>query len=176
MLRRVQTYINIVWFKIRHPNILTKGIHHIRLGTEILVQNGGRIKIGLGVSTQRRVTFSAIGGELTIGNYSSFNRNNIIVCRDKINIGNHCAFGPNVVIYDHDHIFDSDGFKSEEYNTSSIIIKDNCWIGANVSILRDTVIGECCVIGAGTTVKGIIPPHSIVINDRKNMITKIYAR
>ena len=175
MLRRIQTYIDTLWIKLRHPKIYTKGIHHVRVGTEILIENGGRISIGLGVSTQRRVTFSAIGGELTIGNHSSFNRNDIIVCKEKIIIGNHCAFGPNVVIYDHDHVFDSEGFRSDEYNTSSIIIKDNCWIGANVSILRDTVIGECCVIGAGTTVKGIIPPHSIVVNDRSNIITKIRA-
>lgn len=75
-------------------------------------------------------------------------------------------FGPGVTIYDHDHKFSVEGVKTD-LNYGSVIIDDGCWIAANVVILRNTHIGEGCVIGAGTVVKGQIPPHSLVTSDRK---------
>lgn len=70
-----------------------------------------------------------------------------------------------MTIYDHDHKFNANGIQSD-FNYGSVIIDNGCWIAANVTILRNTHIGEGCVIGAGTVVKGEIPPHSLVTNDR----------
>lgn len=52
----------MTWLKIRHPNVKTNGIHHIKPGTEIILQSGGWISLGNRVSTQKRVVFSTIGG------------------------------------------------------------------------------------------------------------------
>ncbi len=84
-------------------------------------------------------------------------------------------FGPGVTIYDHDHIFSDEGILPG-YKQGSVIIDDGCWIAANVTILRDTHIGEGCVIGAGTVVKGNIPPHSLVTNDRGLNIAPIVKK
>lgn len=81
-------------------------------------------------------------------------------------------FGPNVCIYDHDHKYDAEGFK-EGYRTGAIVIEDHCWIGANVTILRGTHIGEGCVIGAGAILKGDIPEHSLVTPNRELIITRL---
>ena len=164
--------INVL-FKLLHPTIITNNVHHIRLGTEIVLLANGKLDIGNRVSTHKRVTFSIVGGKLKIGNNTSFNRNDIIVCHDTVIIGENCSFGPNVVIYDHDHKFSIEGHEKNEYNTSPIIIGDNCWIGANTTILRGTHIGEGCVIGAGTIVKGEIPPHSLVMSNREMIIRPI---
>lgn len=170
-----QAFCNI-WLKLRHPSVITNGAHYIMAGTEIIQASAGRIIIGSGVSTKRNVTLAAVGGKLEIGNNVSFNRSDIIACYDAITIGNNCGFGPNVVVYDHDHRFDSVSYRSNEYNTSPVFIGDNCWIGANVTILRGTYIGEGCVIGAGTVVKGSIPPHSIVTSNRELNIGQIEER
>ncbi|MBR3739244.1 MAG: acyltransferase [Clostridia bacterium] len=166
MIKRIKTIVENIWQKIRYPKIRTEGIHYIRIGTEIILIEGGKISIGNKVSTHRRVCFSVIGGQLTIGQKTSFNRNDIIVCRDMITIGKYCSFGPNVCIYDHDHVFNMSGHEKYTFKTSPIIIEDNCWIGANAVILRGTHIGEGCVIGAGAVVKGTIPAHSIVKDGR----------
>lgn len=173
MIDKISTAISIIWLKLRHSSIKTKGIHHIRKGTEIVILDGGEISIGKGVSTHKRVTLSVVAGRLIIGDNTSFNRNSIIVCHDSIVIGRNCSFGPNLVIYDHDHVFDKTGFKRSSYHTDSIIIEDNCWIGANVTILKGTIIGEGSVIGAGSIVKGNIPPHSLVKSNRDLIITPI---
>lgn len=101
------------------------------------------------------------GGSVSIGDRVNINRNTILVCHDSVTIGDCCSFGPNVMLYDHDHKFGVNGME-KGYKTAPVIIEKNCWIGAGVIILRGTHIGEGCVIGAGTVVKGNIPAHSLV--------------
>ena len=173
MIGKLQTVASTVYLKIRHPWVKTNGFHAVRPGTEIRSCEGGKISIGRSVLAKRRVTLSVVGGTLSVGNNVSFNRGDIIVCKDKVIIGDCCAFGPNVVIYDHDHSFDRQGFASGEYRTAPVIIGNRCWIGANVTILRGTEIGEGSIIGAGTIVKGIIPPHSLVTGSRELQIQPI---
>ena len=173
MIRKIRTLLNAVVFKLIHPSIKTQGIHYVRLGTEIALLSKGKIEIGKRVSTHKRVTFSVLGGRLIIGNNTSFNRNDIIVCHNMIKIGENCSFGPNVCIYDHDHKFSVERYEKTQFNTSPVIIEDCCWIGANVTILRGTHIGDGCVIGAGTVVKGEIPAHSIVTSSRELVIRAI---
>ena len=79
------------------------------------------------------------------------------------------------MIYDHDHKFGPEGIRPG-YNTAPVVIENDCWIGAGVTILRGTHIGEGCVIGAGSIVKGEIPPHSLVTSDRQLTIVPIEAR
>ncbi len=170
---KINTLIDMICLKLKHPSVKTNGVHYIKPGTEIIVKSKGKLIIGRWVQTNKRVTFTAIGGELSIGKNTTFNRNDIIISRDKITIGDNCSFGPNVCVYDHDHKFDKQGTKNRGYNTSPVIIEDNCWIGANVVILRGTHVGKGCVIGAGTVIKGDIPPLSLVKSDRKLEIQKI---
>lgn len=173
MIAQIKTLVNYSIFKLLHPTTKTNGIHYIRLGTEIILQENGRLELGNRVSTHKRVTFSVVGGRLRIGNNTSFNRNDIVVCHNTIKIGNNCSFGPNVIVYDHDHKFSIKGFEKSKYNTTPVIIEDNCWLGANVTILRGAHIGEGCVIGAGAVVKGEIPAHSIVTSNRELIIRPI---
>ena len=62
------------------------------------------------------------------------------------------------------------------YRHGAIIIENGCWIAVNVIILRNTYIGEGCVIGAGAIVKGEIPLHSLVTCNRQLTIVSIKGR
>ena len=93
-----------------------------------------------------------------------------LVCHEKIQIGDNTIFGPNVLIYDHDHLFDTEsGVKRKEYVSSEIVIGNNCWIGANTVILRGTHIGDNCLVGAGSVVKGTFPAGTKIIQSRTNV-------
>ena len=95
-----------------------------------------------------------------------------LVCHEKIQIGDNTIFGPNVLIYDHDHCFDYNGIK-EGFRTASVVIGPNCWLGANVVVLKGSKIGEGCIVGAGTIVHGTISSHSIVTSDRTLVVRPI---
>lgn len=137
-------------------------------GAEIKVDKGGFIVFGKGVSIGKRTLCTVRPGAiLSLGNMSSINSDCKIVCHEKIEIGENTIFGPNVLVYDHDHVYDVDtGVKRNEYKTAQIIIGKNCWIGAGTIILRGTHIGDNCIIGAGSVVKGDFPDGSRIIQKR----------
>ena len=170
---RITLILNTIRLRLMvYRRVKFSGLQNIHRTTQIYGRLKGVVKLGKRTSTCRNASLVAVGGELIIGNHSCFSENCAVVCHEKITIGSNCMFGPNSCVYDHDHIFDYNGIQNG-HKTSPIIIGDSCWIGANVVILRGSHIGEGCVIGAGTVVKGEIPPHSIVISDRSLIIKPI---
>lgn len=86
------------------------------------------------------------GGILNIGNNVAFNNNCTLTCRGKITIGSDTNIGPNCAIFDHDHDYMSKN-RMENYKIGSILIGKNVWIGANVTILKNSVMGRCFITG-----------------------------
>lgn len=133
----------------------------------------GTLSVGKGFWMKPNAYIAVLnGGHVTIGDSVAIARNSIVVCHDEIRIGDRCAIAPNVLIYDHDHKFGPGGIRPG-YHTAPVVIEKNCWIGAGVTILRGTHIGEGSTIGAGCIVKGEIPPHSLVTSDRSLTIMPI---
>lgn len=162
MIRKLLSLFKMTAYKLRYfRGIHFCGFQTLSFRSKLVLSQKGKMILNK-VSAQENVYISTVGGCVTIGKGVSFNRNCIIVCREKISIDDDCIFGPNVTIYDHDHIFDSNSVKKMEYNTGEVVIEKGCWIGAGVIILRNTHIGAGSVIGAGAIIKGDIPSHSIV--------------
>lgn len=112
------------------------------------------------------------GGKLEVGDTCFFNHNCSITCMQAIKIGSNCKFGNNLVIVDHDHNYKHLG-DDEEYIADPIQIGNNVWIGANVTILRGTFIGDNCVIAAGSVVKSSIPSNTILYQERKDIMKSV---
>lgn len=144
-----------------HTEITLDSKAELRIGNDFKMRDGAKIRV-------RK------GGKCIIGNNSSVNSNNMIVCHERIEIGNNVQLSPNVQIYDHDHDFRAKGgVKAGEFKTTPVRIGNNVWIGANTVILRGTEIGDNCVIGAGSVIKGFFPAGSVIVQKR---ITEILER
>ncbi len=170
---RIMLVLNSILLNLkRYKNISFKGKQNIHYSTQIYGRMNGKVILGKRISTCRDCALVAVGGVLQVGDYCGFSENCSIVSHEKIMIGDNCIFGPNTCVYDHDHRFGFEGVMPG-YKTSPIIIGENCWVGANATILRGTTIGDGCIIGAGTVVKGNIPAHSIVKNNRELIIKMI---
>lgn len=125
-----------------------------KFGRKFRMRGGSRIRVRKGAS-------------LSIGNDISVNHGCMIVCRDNIEIGDYVQFGPNVLIYDHDHDYRAEGgVKAGKFVTSPVKIGNNVWIGANSVILRGTEIGDNCVFGAGSIIKGKYDSDSVIVQKR----------
>ena len=157
---------------IFYNNTRFKGLVNIHRTVKLYGRSGGSIILGDRVFAERNCTLVAVGGKLIVGDQVFFNTNCTIVCHENISIGSECLFGPNVCVYDHDHKYGYEGI-SNDYKTCQVIIGANCWIGANTVILKGTHIGDHSIIGAGTVVKGDIPPHSIVYSSRELVMYQI---
>ena len=99
--------------------------------------------------------------ELDSGFINSYGK---IECHKYIKIGKNCAIGPYAII------LDSDGHQIlGKCNTAEVIIGNNVWIGARVTILKGVHIGDGAVIAAGTIVNKV-PAKSLVAGNPMHLI------
>ena len=101
--------------------------------------------------------------DVKIGNNSGIGKNSIIGARTEI--GNDVMMGEACHIYTRNHKTDRldipmcrQGF--EEYKP--VIIGNDVWIGARVTILPGVKIGNGVIVGAGAVVTGKIPDYAVV--------------
>lgn len=106
-------------------------------------------------------------GKLTIGRQVFINSFGSITCLDEVTIGEHCSLGEGVRIYDHNHVFKdlSMPVSQQGFRTAPVRIGKNCWLGANVIVLKGVTIGDSCIIAAGTVVSEDIPANMIARNE-----------
>lgn len=173
MMGWIQKKIRLIKLKYKSGEVEFTSIKpNIKGNLDVKVLNGGRIKLG-SCLLNKNIFLCAAGGQIILEDDVTINRNSILVAREEIFIGQGSSIGPNVCIYDHDHVFGEDGFSKKEFTSQAIKIGKNVWIGANVIILKGAYIGDGCVVGAGTVVKGVIPSHSIIYNEKKNVIKQL---
>ena len=101
---------------------------------------------------------------IVLGDDIALNRNCWISGSAGITIGNDVIVGPQCIIVSEGHRFDKVGvpISKQGYISQKIVIGDRCWLGAQSVILPGTTIGDDVVIGAGSVVKGEIPPRTVV--------------
>lgn len=96
-----------------------------------------------------------------------------------LEIGNHCSIASGVHIYTHDTVrwavqdLKKDSAEQSHIDRTPVKIGNNCFIGANSTILRGVTIGDHCVIGAGSVVNKNIPAGSIAVGNPCRVIKSI---
>lgn len=106
---------------------------------------------------------------LSVGDDTSIPKGSVFYCTEApLTIGKKVIFGPHPTIITGDHridvigkyIMDSNDKLPE--NDSPVVIEDDVWTGANVTILKGVTIGRGSVIAAGAVVTKSCPPYSII--------------
>lgn len=106
---------------------------------------------------------------LTVGDYTSIPKGAVFYCTEaELKIGNKVIFGPKPTIITGDHRIDvigsyiMDSHDKLPENDVQVIIEDDVWTGAHVTILKGVTIGRGSVIAAGAVVNKSCPPYSII--------------
>ena len=109
---------------------------------------------------------------IELGNHVSIGPNAVLYCiYKKIIFGNNVLLGPNVTMVNGDHNMRKigvpiiDNNEKEASDDADIIIEDDVWIGANVTVLPGVTIGENSIIGAGSVVTKDIPSNVIAVGN-----------
>ena len=158
-----------VALKIRYGKCCDIGLIQSFEKVRFDITNKGTVTLGSYNQNRELLYIGVNGGKLELGNHCFFNINSSVTAMNEIKIGDYCKFGNNLVIVDHDHNFKNN---YSEFVSSPIHIGNNVWCGANVTILRGTEIGDNCVIGAGTVVKGCFPANCIICGSKGEIIRK----
>lgn len=77
-------------------------------------------------------------------------------------IKNNVSIGPRVTIVTHADPTPSKLVKLYPKIDKAVIIEENVWIGANVTIIPGVTVGKYSVIAAGAVVIRDVPPYSVV--------------
>lgn len=125
---------------------------------------------GSPVRIPKGCSFSGIGN-ISVGNHVYFGADTrILTTQAQLKLGNYVMFGPSVTIVTGDHRTDVVGQYMTQLtaadklpeNDLDVVIEDDVWVGANVTILKGVTIGRGSIVAAGSLVTKSCPPYSIV--------------
>lgn len=161
---------NLFFFGLKYKklfigkNVLLRG--KIKLSDDVIIFDNSKIfgncniskKVRISENVEIRTTYT----EISIGEGTTINRNSMIL--GKVTIGNYCLIAPNVVIVGSNHNFDDKAvyIRKQGISSKGIIIEDDVWVGANVTITDGVKIGKGSIIAAGSVITKDVETYSIV--------------
>jgi acetyltransferase-like isoleucine patch superfamily enzyme len=131
-------------------------------GVKVSVTDGGRLILGACCSLDHNATLIAKFGSISIGAGGHVGIGSVIVARESIQIGTNTLIAEYVTIRDQDHLFDGSGITSQSgFSTAPIVIGNNVWLGAKVTVTKGVNIGDNVVVGANSVVTRDIPANCV---------------
>ena len=149
------------------PNSIHKSVKIGRFTSIETSVKGSILSIGPNSVIDDFVKIKFVGGigNIEIGENTHINSGTVIYSGNGIRIGNYVLIGPNCSIVPAGHSFTMKNqyIKDQGFTQSKggIIIEEDVWIGANVTILDGSHIKRGAVIGANSLITGVIEENSI---------------
>lgn len=111
---------------------------------------------------------------ISIGKNSSLNQGDILDGTGQITIGDNVRIAAYVTINTADHEFKTKDIpiSKQGYVIGEVIIEDDVWVGASVTINKGIKIGKGSIIGSGAVVVKDIPEYSIAVGNPCKVIKK----
>lgn len=190
--------MNSNWFKLAMKmtkveygkNLLLKGI------PVIFNKSGARLKIGknvtikssflsnlVGLYSRTIIVTRAPGAVIEIGDNVGIS-GATIYARKGIYIGQNTCIGGNCKILDNDFhpteiearnklLHDAKGGNSDLVPSREIRIGRDCFLGCNSIILKGTVLGDGCVVGAGAVVCGKFEDRCVIAGNPARVVKRL---
>lgn len=129
---------------MRHPE-------RIALGANVIVKEGARL------------CATNPGASIRIGEWTSIGYHTFLFASNRIEIGANCMIAPFCYLVDANHgIRAGELMRQQPLSTAPIVIEDDVWIGAGVTILKGVHVGRGAVLGAGAVIRGDVPENAII--------------
>lgn len=164
-------YYFITRWVTRILNVLKLKVNSVEVGNNVTINgalqiiNKGRIRVGAGVKINSSLRYNPISHNrcslytsenavIEIGDDSGLSGCTLYAAQ-KIFIGERVLVGSGVNIYDtdfHSLLLDERLNGDNNINTSPVYISDDCFIGANVTILKGVTIGPGSIVAACSVV------------------------
>lgn len=193
--------MNSNWFKLVMKMTKTEyGKDLLLKGVPIIFnKKGAKLKIGehvtikssflsnlVGLYCRTIIVTRSSGAVIEIGNNVGIS-GATIYARKGIYVGDNTCIGGNCKILDNDFhpveaetrndlLRDCKGGDSEQVPSKVIHIGKNCFLGCNSIILKGTVLGDGCVVGAGAVVAGIFEDNCVIAGNPARVIKRLKGK
>ncbi len=180
--------VGVVLRKILIPGLLAESGSGTVWGHGVVLRHPGKMRVGRGVVVDDGCYFDAKGckvGEFEIGDDAFVSRGCIVSGKDgpltlgpRVNLGASCILyastglhiGADTMLaancyigggrYD-PHARRDRPIAEQALPRRGVVIEEDCWIGAGVTVVDGITIGRGAVIGAGAVVTRDVPPYTI---------------
>lgn len=165
------------------PTIFNKGGATLKIGDHVTIKSSFLSNL-VGLYSRTIIVTRAPGAVIEIGDNVGIS-GATIYARKGIYIGENTCVGGNCKILDNDfHPIDAEerlrllndvhgGDAADLIPTREIHIGKNCFLGCNSIILKGTVLGDGCVVGAGAVVSGKFEDNCVIAGNPARVIKKL---
>ncbi len=157
--------------------LLLKKSYKVSIGRNCKILSSKNISLSNRINIGENSFITAQKGKLVIGEYSIIGMNSHINADhgEIIEIGSNCIMGPNLLIRSANHNYkDQDRLiRNQGHSPQKILIEDNVWIGANVSIVGKTVIKSGSVVAAGSVLTKEYNKKSLIAGNPAEIIKEL---
>lgn len=125
---------------------------------------GNNVKIGAYSWISSTSHLSKYGKGISIGDNSAFGKFTEFGAAGGIQIGNDVIGGSYISFHSENHVFSDTSKLIREQGVTSkgIQIGNNVWIGAKVTFLDGSIVGDNSVVAAGAVVSGTFPDNVVI--------------
>ncbi len=152
-VRAIFRAIRFRYLAFKYSFLLKKSYPDLRLWNEPVIYHPENLSIGEKVAINNNFWANALGG---------------------IKIGNNVLIGPSVIIHSANHNFKKIDIpiRDQGHELREVIIEDDVWVAARVTILPGVRVGKGSIITAGSVVTKDVAPYSIVTGVPAKLIKK----
>ena len=135
----------------------------ISLTSPFFISKKGSVRIKEGSQLSNGFICDAYGGNVLIGENTFIGPNVIIYGHGDVTIGDNClvAMGCKIIAANHTYALGTN-INMQKNIFKPIVIGNDVWIGADTKVLAGVIIGDGCVVAAGSVVTKSIPANTIV--------------
>ena len=159
-------YWRFMRFRLANPHIVCRGMVFLGRDVEIhATPQMARMEIGRWVHIGDGNSIRCHEGSMKIGDKTVFGCNNVVNSYLDLEIGGSTLVADWCYICDFDHKMDDITLpiKDQGIVKGPVRIGPDTWVATKVTVLRNTIVGRGCVLGAHAVVKGEIPDYSIAV-------------
>jgi acetyltransferase-like isoleucine patch superfamily enzyme len=151
--------------------IFTLGLKRVTIGKRVRILPGVRIE-------------THYNGTIVFEDNVSIGQQFHITSAGDLIIGSNTTISGNVFVTNIDHDYQEIGkfILDQKMIVQETKIGNNCFIGYGVAIQAGTILGQQCVVGAGSVVRGTFPDYSVIVGvpakviKRYNIVTKTWEK
>lgn len=114
------------------------------------------------------------GYQISVGEHFFANFDCVFLDAGKIVIGDHCMLGPGTCIAAVTHPIDPVSRSQGVGIPQDVVLGNNVWTGANVTILPGVTLGDNVVVGGGSVVTKSFPDNVVIAGNPARIIKEVH--